>query len=245
MICAAAKHAERVDRARRTDRPRRPPDGGVHRDGGLHDPRRARLDSRPGPDQGRDRGRPAGRRRDLDGEPRAARHAAPGGRRGHARGAGGRRGPARTGRRRQAVRGARREQGGPGRRAHPHLPPGGGLDDRPRRPRGPPAARMPDFTPHDETAARPVPDRARRPRAGARRDRVAWSPQRLPDALRRRSADRHPGLRPGLPRRARHRRHQHPPAPRAERARRAGDGRPAADRRQADALRPQPPRRSG
>ena len=52
--------------------------------------------------------RPAGRRRDLDGQPRAARHAAARRRPGHARRARRRRRPARARRRRQAVRRARR-----------------------------------------------------------------------------------------------------------------------------------------
>ena len=72
--------AEGVDRARRSHRPRGPPDGRVHGHGGVHDPLRARLDSRPGADARRDRGRPARRGRDVDGQPRAARHAAARGR---------------------------------------------------------------------------------------------------------------------------------------------------------------------
>ena len=81
------------------------------------------------------------------------------------------------------------------------------------------------------------------PRDGARRDRLARHPA-PPAALRRRPADRHPGLRARLQGRARHRRDQHAPPARPELARRAGARRAAADRRQADALRPQPARRS-
>ena len=92
--------------------------------------------------------RPADRRRDVDGEPRAARHAAARRRAAHARGARRRRRPARAGRRRQAVRRAgRRARAVPVARAHAHLPPGGGEHDRPRRPRRPPRATPPSFAP--------------------------------------------------------------------------------------------------
>ena len=130
--------AERLGRAGRADRPRRAADGGVDGRGGVDDPFRARLDSRRGPDPRRDQGRPAGGRRDVDGQPRAARHAAAGGRAGHARRARRRRRSARARRRRQAVRGAGGDAAVPGRRAHPHLPPGGREHDRARRARGPP-----------------------------------------------------------------------------------------------------------
>ena len=127
--------AEGVGAARRPDRPGRTPDVRVERPRRLHGPLRPRLDPRPGPDRRRARRRPPDRRRDLDGQPRAARHAAARRRPGHARRPRRRRRPARTGRSRQAVRRARRGPAGPDRRAHPHLPPGGGKHDRPRSPR--------------------------------------------------------------------------------------------------------------
>ena len=71
------ERAEGVRPPRRPDRPRRAPDVRVQRPRRLDRPLRARLDPRPGPDRRRARGRPPDRRRDLDGQPRAARHAAP------------------------------------------------------------------------------------------------------------------------------------------------------------------------
>ena len=144
------------DRARRAHRPRGAQDGRVDGDGRVDDPLRARLDSWPGADQGRDRRRPARRRRDVDGEPRAAGHAAPRRRRRDARRPGRRRRSARSCRGRQAVRGARRHEGRPGRRAHPHLPPGRRQHDRPRRARGPPG-RGAELRRGREPPARPVP----------------------------------------------------------------------------------------
>ena len=135
--------------------------------------------------------------------------------RGHARRARRRRGPARAGRRGQAVRGARGHEGRARRRAHAHLPPGGGLDDRPRRARRPPG-RDARLRPARGPAARPVPDRARGPDAGAGRDRVAGVAPAA-GALRRGPVDRRAGVRARLPRRARHRGDQHAPAPGAER----------------------------
>ena len=75
LICAAASRAEGVDPPRRPDRPSRPPHVRVERPRRLDRPLRARLDPRPGPDRRRARHRPPDRRRDLDGQPRAARHA--------------------------------------------------------------------------------------------------------------------------------------------------------------------------
>ena len=137
LICAAAARAEGLGAARRPDRPRRAPDVRVERPRRLHRPLRTRLDPRPGPDRRGARHRPPDRRRDLDGQPRAARHAPARGRPGHARRPRRRRRPARAGRSRQALRRARRGPAGPDRRAHPHLPPGRGKHDRPRRPRRP------------------------------------------------------------------------------------------------------------
>ena len=84
--------------------------------------------------------RPADRRRDVDGEPRAAGDAAARRRAADARRARRRRRPARAGRRRQAVRGAGRGRHGTGRPAHAHLPAGGGEHDRARRARRAPRA---------------------------------------------------------------------------------------------------------
>ncbi len=56
--------------------------------------------------------------------------------------------------------------------AHPHLPAGGGVDDRARRPRGPPGPRA-VVRGRGRHAARPVPDRAAGPGGGAGGDRLA------------------------------------------------------------------------
>ena len=89
---------------------------------------------------------------------------------------------------------------GPDRRAHPHLPPGRRQHDRPRRPRrahGQPAV----LRPVGGDDPRPLHDRARRPASRPRRGRHARH-RAPPGTLRRRLDRRHPGLRPGLPRRA-------------------------------------------
>ena len=209
--------AARVDLARRAHRPRRAPDGGVDRDGRDHDPLRARMDPGQGPTKDEieadllvvDETSMA----NLELLVTLLRAVGPR----DARGARRRRGPARARRRRQAVRGAGRDARGARRRAHAHLPPGRGQHDRPRRARRQ-ARRAADLRGRREPAPRPLPDRARRPARRAGRDRLARHPAPAA-ALRRRPADRHPGLRPGLQGRARHRRHQHPAAARAQRAR--------------------------
>ena len=81
--------------------------------------------------------RPARGRRDLDGQPRAARHAAARGACPGHRGAGRRRRPTRSGRRGQAVCRARRRRPRADHAPVPHLSPGGGEHDRPGRPRDP------------------------------------------------------------------------------------------------------------
>ena len=113
LLCAAAAAQQASVALVAPDGPRRAAHGRVDRRRGLDDPRRARLGPGPGADARRARDRPADRRRDVDGEPRAARDAAAGRRPAHARRARRRRRPARARRRRQAVRGA----GGGGRRA--------------------------------------------------------------------------------------------------------------------------------
>ena len=185
--------------------------------------------------------RPADRRRDLDGQPRAAGHAAAGGRTERARGAGRRRRPARAGRRRQAVRRAGRLGRGADRPPHPHLPPGRRQHDRPGRPRDPPR-RGARLQPRGGHAPRPVPDRAGRPAGRAARRSSRWSAERLPAHYGDRSGPRHPGVRAGVPGRARDRRAQRGAARDAEPRRPARPRRPPADRRQADDDRPQPAR---
>ena len=102
--------AQARDRARRPDRPGRPADGRGDRPGRLDDPLRARLGSRPGTDGRGARGRPPGRGRDLDGQPRSARHAAARRRAADARRARRGRRPARARGRRATLRGARGER---------------------------------------------------------------------------------------------------------------------------------------
>ncbi len=115
--CLDPDDRRRGDRAECSGAP-----GGAHRTGGgpdergqrnarHHRPFGARLDSGRGSDPrrgGPPELRPADRRRDLDGQPRAARHAAARGRPQDPRGARRRRRPARAGRRRKAVRRADR-----------------------------------------------------------------------------------------------------------------------------------------
>ena len=116
-----------------------------------------------------------------------------------------RRRPARAGRRRQAVRGAGRDArgaGAPSSRTSSARPPGSMIV------RGAHAVKRgepPSFEVARGPAARPLPDRARRPARGAGRDRLAGHAA-PPAALRRGPADRHPGLRARLQGRARHRR---------------------------------------
>ena len=110
-IATARRRSGRARAAGRPDRARGDPDARGERDARHHGPLGARVDSGRGPDPRRARPaelRPADRRRDVDGEPRAVRRAAARGRPQGARGARRRRRSARPGRRRQAVRRARR-----------------------------------------------------------------------------------------------------------------------------------------
>ena len=240
LICAAAAEQQALDRARRAHRPRGAPDGGVDRPRGDHDPLRARLDPGPGPDRRRARRRPAGRRRDLDGQPRAARHAA-----------------ARRRPQTHVVLVGDADQLAPVGAGKPFAElvearpvPVAELTHIFRQAagsmivRGAHAVRTASrrrSPRREELTPRPVPDRARRPARRARRGRLARH-RAAAGALRRRPAGRHPGLRPRLQGRARDRRASTPACARRSTRAAAGPRRPAADRRQADALRPQPAR---
>ena len=100
-----------------------------------------------------------------------------------------------------------RSRPGAGHAADPHLPPGGGVDDRAGRPRDPPR-RVPRFRAGRGDAPRSVPDRA--PDAPAPRceeivvARRASGSRPITGSIR----SRHPGVRAGLPGRARDRRPQ-------------------------------------
>ncbi len=124
--------------------------------------------------------------------------------------------------------------------AHPHLPPGRRQHDRAGGPRDPPRSAA-AVRRARRNAPRPVPDRAAGSPGCAGRDRLARQ-RAAAGALRRRPGARHPGVRPRVPRRPRHRRAQPRAADGAEPRRPAGARRPAAARRQADDDRAQPPR---